>query len=469
VYALAEAAGVCPYALQREAAGDALVTVCDFNYAIDPAVRLPELRHPAELRDRVIVVDEVHQLPARARDALSVRLDGAAVRAAIETASLGGAPLHRAVREACEALGDVLEATLADAGPIAEGNRVPFALPHDALEPIREELRHLALDALLALEGAPTGPIDSALLDLGFRLEALLAEPGDTPGFVSLVGRQGGVPQLERFCRDPSPTLRRLFGACHAAIGCSATLSPPEWFLAELGFDPARAHYERILPPDRTAQRAVVIDTSVTTTLKQRSREIPRIARRLAALCGAVPGNCMALFPSYGFLEAVRNALPPLPRQLSEQRPGDAEPERSAHVNALRADDDVLLLAVAGGALAEGVDYTGTRLRAVAVVGPCPPGVDAHRSLLAEHYAEQFDRGFELAYAVPGMIRVVQSAGRLLRGEEDRGVIALLDRRFLREPYRGLLPAEWLGGGTAEDLVGNPAEVARSFFGRSSR
>jgi DNA excision repair protein ERCC-2 len=172
--------------------------------------------------------------------------------------------------------------------------------------------------------------------------------------------------------------------------------------------------------------------------------------------------------PSYGFLEAVRDALPPLPRQLREQRPGDGEPERSAHLNALRADDDVLLLAVAGGALAEGVDYAGTRLRAVAVVGPCPPGVDAHRSLLAEHYAEQFDRGFELAYAVPGMIRVVQSAGRLLRGEEDRGVIALFDRRFLREPYRGLLPDEWLGGGTAEDLVGNPAEVARSFFGRSS-
>jgi DNA excision repair protein ERCC-2 len=468
VYALAEAAGVCPYALQREAAGEALVTVCDFNYAVDPAVRLPELRDPAELRDRVIVVDEVHQLPARARDALSVRLDGAAVRAAIEAAALGGAPLHRAVREACEALGGLLEATVADAGPIADGGWIPFAHPHDALQTVAAELRRLSLEALLRLEGAAPGPIDSALLDLGFRLEALLAEPGGAPGLVSLVGREGGAPQLERFCQDPSPTLRRLFGACHAVIGCSATLSPPEWFLAELGFDPARAHHERILPPDRTAQRAVVIDTRVTTTLKQRSREIPRIARRLAALCGAVPGNCMALFPSYAFLEAVRNALPPLRRQLRVQQPGDAEPERSAHVDALRADDDVLLLAVAGGALAEGVDYAGTRLRAVAVVGPCPPGVDAHRSLLAEHYAEQFDRGFELAYAVPGMIRVVQSAGRLLRGEDDRGVIALFDRRFLREPYRSLLPDEWLGGGNADALVGDPAEVARAFFGRSS-
>ncbi|MEN8162132.1 MAG: helicase C-terminal domain-containing protein, partial [Myxococcota bacterium] len=163
-------------------------------------------------------------------------------------------------------------------------------------------------------------------------------------------------------------------------------------------------------------------------------------------------------------LEAVREALPDLPRRLRTQQREDGEAERRAHVDALRDGDDVLLLAVAGGALAEGVDYAGTRLGAVAVIGPCPPAVDAHRSLLAEHYAEQFDRGFELAYAVPGMIRVVQSAGRLLRGEDDRGVIALFDRRFLREPYASLLPDDWLEGRSPEALVGDPAAVARAFF-----
>ena len=90
--------------------------------------------------------------------------------------------------------------------------------------------------------------------------------------------------------------------------------------------------------------------------------------------------------------------------------------------------------------------------------------MDAHRALLEEHYAERFERGFELAYALPGMIRVVQSAGRLLRGESDRGVIALFDWRFLREPYRGLLPADWTAGREPEALVGDPSEVARAFF-----
>ena len=89
----------------------------------------------------------------------------------------------------------------------------------------------------------------------------------------------------------------------------------------------------------------------------------------------------------------------------------------------------------------------------MAVVGPCLPAVSTRRTLLAEHFDERFERGFELAYAVPGMIRVVQSAGRLLRTDADRGVIALYDRRFLREPYRSLLPEEWLAGAHARRSV----------------
>ncbi|MEN8161907.1 MAG: DEAD/DEAH box helicase, partial [Myxococcota bacterium] len=335
VYELAATGGVCPYVLQREAAARALVTVCDFNYAIDPAVALPELRDPANLRETVLVIDEVHQLPARARDALSVRLDGGAVRAAIEAAALGGSPLHHAIREVCEALAGVLEGTDAEAGPLPDGAWLPFTLPRDALTPIADELRRLSLDALLALEGTPAGPAFSALLELGFRVEALLADDA-APGFVTLAGHEGGAPQLERFCLDPAPTLRRLFGACHAVIGCSATLSPPEWFQAELGLDPGRVRHERIALPDRRERRAVVIDRTVTTVLKQRQREIPKLAKRLAALCDAVPGGCLALFPSFAFLEAVREALPDLPRRLRAQQREDGEAERRAHVDSLR-------------------------------------------------------------------------------------------------------------------------------------
>jgi DNA excision repair protein ERCC-2 len=464
VFALGAEAEACPYELQLDAAREALVTVCDFNYAIDPGVRLPELRDAARLRETILVIDEVHRLPERASDAFTVRIDGGRVRAAAEAAALGGSALHRALREVCECLLAALAGAVADAGALPDGAWLPHEPPRETLDAIARELRRLACEALLALAGSAPGPAFEALLGLDAALGRFL-EP-EPPGCVSLVGRAGGDPQLERFCRDPSFGLARLFGGCHALIGCSATLSPPEWFQALLGLDPERAVHERVAAADASARRAVVIDASVTTAEKSRAREAPRIARRLAALAAAVPGNCLALFPSFAFLAAVHAALPALPRQVRAQARGDGEPERAADVDALRRADDVLLLAVAGGALAEGVDYAGARLGAVAVMGPCLPAVDAHRALLEEHYAERFERGFELAYAVPGMIRVVQSAGRLIRGEGDRGVIALFDRRFLREPYASLLPAEWLGGRAPDELAGDPAAVARAFFAR---
>lgn len=124
----------------------------------------------------------------------------------------------------------------------------------------------------------------------------------------------------------------------------------------------------------------------------------------------------------------------------------------------------MLLLAVAGGLYTEGVDYPGDRLHAVAVVGPCLPPPTLERKLLAEHLEERLGEGHDAAFAVPGMIRVIQAVGRLLRTPEDRGVVALFGRRFLREPYRSLLPEAWLDGGEPEDRVADPAETAREFF-----
>jgi len=461
---LADAAGVCPYALLRACTERALVTVCDYNYAIDPAVALPSLRAPETLRDTVLLVDEAHQLPARARDANTLHLDGARVRAAIEAAAMGTTATHRAFRTACEALYALIEATVGEAGALVDGAWVPFALPHDALAAIGGELRRLALEATVALEGTPPGPAFAALFELDAAVATLCDADADDAAFVTGVGQTRGTPWLERFCRDPAPRLRRVFGACHAVIGCSATLSPAEWFEAELGLDAARTSHERIAPPDRRAQRVVVIDATVTTLEKQRARQLPKLAKRLTALADAVPANCLVLMPSFDMVAAIRDLLPERSRALRVQRPDEGEAARRAHVDALRTRDDVLLLAVAGGGLAEGVDYAGARLGAVAVVGPCLPAVDAHRELLRAHFDEHFDRGFELAYAVPGMIRVIQSAGRLLRGEDDRGVIALFDRRFLREPYVSLLPEEWLDGRPPEERVGDPAEVARAFF-----
>ena len=104
-------------------------------------------------------------------------------------------------------------------------------------------------------------------------------------------------------------------------------------------------------------------------------------------------------------------------------------------------------------------------LKAVAVIGPCLPAVSLERELLKRYYDEQFERGFEYAFVVPGMTRVIQAAGRLIRSPEDTGVIALLDERFLAPPYRYHLPADWAVDGRIEELVGSAGVAASEFFG----
>jgi Rad3-related DNA helicase len=124
----------------------------------------------------------------------------------------------------------------------------------------------------------------------------------------------------------------------------------------------------------------------------------------------------------------------------------------------------VLLLAVLGGVFAEGVDYPGEMLSEVIVVSPALPQVGPERELLKEYFADRYERGFDYAYLVPGMTRVVQAAGRLIRSADDRGVIVLICRRFLRPPYVTMLPADWTGGKPSGLRADDPAAAVREFF-----
>jgi DNA excision repair protein ERCC-2 len=126
----------------------------------------------------------------------------------------------------------------------------------------------------------------------------------------------------------------------------------------------------------------------------------------------------------------------------------------------------VLLLAASGGAFAEGVDYPGEMLRAVVVISPALPQVRFEQERMRAYFEERFEKGFEYAYVVPGMTRVVQSAGRLIRSETDTGVVVLACRRFLRAPYTSYLPADWYGDDPSELVSTSVGADTAAFFER---
>jgi DNA excision repair protein ERCC-2 len=463
------AAGACPHELALDAARGAVVTVADYNHVFDPRARVLAPDDEA-FADAILLVDEVHNLPRRVRASFTCALDGVLVRRAAGRAACGGAPLHRAQEELCRALGRALDEAAADAcgaGPTPDVEaEIPG--PPDALAALLPRADAALLAALAYRAATRAFDADDPFLDVAFALAALLRPAPGAAGRVAwTAGRRGGAPFVRRVCLEAGAVLAPVLRRCHAFVGLSATLSPIELYRAELGLDPARAVHARLPEPFPPAHRRVVIDPSVDTRLAARGRAAPRVARRLTAFAAAVPGNTLALLPSHDFLAEVLRHLEPARRRVLAQRRADGEEARVALLDALARADDLLVLAVAGGVFAEGLDLPSGRLRAVAVVSPCLPAPSLQRRLRAALYDERDGRGFEYAYAAPGMARVVQAAGRLVRGPADRGVVALLGRRFLSEPFRSALPPAWLAGAEPEALVGDPAAAAAAFFGRA--
>lgn len=474
VFRRARADEVCPFEVSLDLSRRVQVVVCDYNYAFDPYVALSEFGDDAELSDTILVVDEIHNLVERGRGYYSPHLSTRQARNVADRMARSGVPLLREIArlalDLAEAIDEVAEEMLPLSEPGLREQATEAALPEERIWELRPRFDEAFVDYLEYQRENKAFQADDPFVELYFdalRFVNAMMLTGDDSAFSTLVARDGDDARLQILCKDPSRFLGRILGRVHAAVGLSATLSPTEFYRDLLGFETHRTADLRVANPFPPENRCVVVDTTIETTYRQRSAHAPRIAERLRDFADAVPGNCLALFPSYSFLAEVADLIRPSKKRILIQRRSDSDRAREEILAALRGAmfRDVLLLAVAGGVFAEGVDYPGDVLQGVAVVGPCLPAVTLERELLKAYYQERFERGFEYAYVVPGMTRVVQAAGRLLRSAEDRGVITLLGRRFLALPYRAYLPPEWVPDAGHGELRDEPGRAAKRFFG----
>jgi DNA excision repair protein ERCC-2 len=272
--------------------------------------------------------------------------------------------------------------------------------------------------------------------------------------------------KLKIFCKDPSRFLGKIFDSAHATIALSATLEPFEFYRKTLGFPDKRTAELSLGSPFPRDNRKIVVVSDIDTTWKRRADHYEKIATTVADIADAGDGNFLALFPSYAFLREVSERMPPTQKRVMVQRTDMTDYERNAILDILRDKPKKgnLILAVSGGMYAEGVDYQGDMLSGVMVIGPALPQVSFEQELLKQYYDEQYGSGFEFAYLIPGMTRVVQSAGRVIRSERDIGVIALLCKRFTQESYTRYFPADWYEESPRELVTRKPANEIRSFF-----
>jgi DNA excision repair protein ERCC-2 len=462
VFAAAKREEVCPFEVQLELARRADAIVADYNYVFDPGAALGHLDREG-LESAILLVDEAHNLADRARGIFSPELLESAFRDVAGRVLLQSGKLFLELTRIVESAADTLRAG-APTEAIAE-----VEPPIAALRELWKEWEPAFVGYLSWKRETKLALVDDPIVDLHFawqRFMAILNLFG--PGFACVSEHRPDGERLALICLDPARAIAPIFRAAASSILFSATLSPVEMTRRTLGLEKECTSTLTLPPPFPRENRKVMILPQVRTTFAARAKNYGIIAALIAEMSDAQGGNVLVLFPSYEFLEQVARKMPVTRAALALQRPNLAEREREAIFKTLASAprDGVLLFAVLGGMYAEGVDYPGELLTGVYVVSPALPKVSFERELLRRYFDETEQAGFEYAYLQPGMTRVIQAAGRLIRSETDRGVIALLCQRFLQEPYVSRLPRDWYDESPLELIARTPAREIKEFFKR---
>lgn len=428
---------VCPFEFSLELSLWADCIICDYNYAFDPRVFLRRF-FIENSGDFTFLIDEAHNLVDRSREMFSAEifkqplLD---VRRAV----------HRELPGVYKSLGKINSWMLkarkkCDASGRTHHENSP---PEDLLPLLRRFLliteRWLARNIKAAYR--------EGLLDLYFEISGFMrvAEQFDE-SYVTCFEKIQKDFKLKLFCVDPSVQLKNALNRCNAAVFFSATMTPMAYFQQILGCDDSALHL--ILPSPFPAENfRLFISDRVSTLYRQRERTKNQISQAICAFINQKQGNYLVFFPSYEYMRMVYEIF------ISDcagsdhilQTPSMSESERAAFLQHFRQDNHQSLVgfAVMGGIFGEGIDLVGERLSGAVVVGVGLPGISLERELIRKYFADTRQAGFEFAYQYPGINRVLQAAGRVIRSETDRGAVLLIDQRYATYRYRSLLLKQW--------------------------
>ncbi|QWU15967.1 Rad3-related DNA helicase [Paenibacillus sophorae] len=430
---------VCPFELSLDAAYASDAVICDYNYIFDPRIGLKRLAEERK-KDTALLVDEAHNLVDRGREMFSAGLRKAPFLAlkrrykgqnrALSAAAGGVNALFIALRKECEQSGS------------GKWSVYPGELP-GLLEAFVQEAERELLGPAPAL--LPEGDQEDGLLDAYYDAQAMLrACKMYDERYITYAETEKGDVFLKLFNLDPSHLLTQSSKVFRSRIFFSATLSPLHYYREMLGA--GEDDYSLTIPsPFRKEQWEVGV-LPVSTRFRDRDDSLRPLSEALAAMV-ARKGNYLVFFPSYQYLQKVYDAFAAILPGIRTlvQGSGMSEEERERFLGAFRLGNEETLLgfAVLGGIFSEGVDLPGDRLGGVMVVGVGLPQLGLERNLLREYFGAQGKNGFDYAYVYPGMCKVLQAGGRLIRSEGDTGVILLADDRFLQPPYVWLLPEEW--------------------------
>jgi DNA excision repair protein ERCC-2 len=457
---------VCPFEVACIKGKKANVIIADYYHIMHPNVRENLFkRMEKELENSIIIFDEAHNLPERARSLLTTKISSYVLDNAVKEARQFGSEELASI---LISINDIMMELVKQKIPIDETETLLQK------EEFTQKLKNFGeIDQIV---GDLTDVADEVLETKKKSFLKSVADfieswPGPEKGFVRILTREfdrkGKVNlSLTYKCLDPSFVMKPLIKNVHAMIVMSGTLTPLNMYKDLLGFDAEDTILQEYDNPFPKENKLNLIIPETSTRYTTRSKEMfETIAKKCAEIVNIIPGNCAVFFPSYNILEEVYFSLQKIStKTLFIEQPGMSKEERSDMLEKFKAYKDLgaVLLGVSSGSFGEGIDLIGDLLKSVMIVGLPLSKPDLETKELIKYYDELFGRGWDYGYIYPAIIKTMQNAGRCIRSKNDRGVVVFLDERYLWNRYFKCFPLDW-----DMKVVVNPETEINTFFAKN--
>lgn len=432
---------VCPFEMALDVSTWVDGVICDYNYVFDPDARLRRFFAEGGAGGYLFLIDEAHNLVERGRQMYSAELckeDFLAVKKLVK----GEAPRFAKRLEACN---KILLAMKKE----CENYKVLDNISHFGIQ-----LMNVLFETDRYLEECVDKEVRETVLDFYFQVRSFLNiyDGLDENYVIYTEYQENGRFVLKLFCVNPAANLQKCLDKGNSAVFFSATLLPIQYYKRLLSTE--KDNYAVYIDSSfDTKKRLLMNGVDVSTRYAMRSREMyQRYATYIFRVVKAKMGNYLIFFPSYRFMEDVYQEFTQLlasdeeEMELVIQQKHMDEEERENFLRAFEMGREKSLIGfgVLGGIFSEGIDLTNEKLIGTLIIGTGLPQVCNEREILKSYFDQKGLYGFDYAYRYPGMNKVLQAAGRVIRTEDDRGVILLLDERFQREKGKEIFPKEWV-------------------------
>ena len=424
---------VCPFELSLDLTEWCHAIICDYNYAFDNRVRLKRI-FEEDNKSNVILVDECHNLIDRAR------------------AMYSGEILKSDVVQINKILKGKVPALYKSSNLInKELIEIRRELEENSLRVIYKNIQYKELIKAMQLfisvadeylvKGKGTDGYDE-VMDFYFKCRSFVnINELYSDKYNTIIEKAKNDLKVKIFCIDPSDNIKKIISSSYATILFSATLWPMKYYIDLLGGDD-KSYRLRLDSPFKKENLKTFI-SPLNMKYSMRENNIPKLCELIYRFNEESPGNNIVFLPSFEYLKKVAESYEKIysnNEDILVQKENINEVEKEEFLANFRENSKVLAFAVVGGMFSEGVDLPGKRLSGAVIVGVGFPKISIENDIIASYFDE---KGFDYAYTYPGINKILQCAGRVIRTEEDKGSILLVDNRYLSKKYKDMLPTAW--------------------------